>query len=352
MIQMKKKKKPVAVERGTSTKEKSSGSGSSEWSNSEDDSTKKTPNIDIVIKDKTSNDADIQRALDESKAEERMREKAIREQEEREIQMAVKLSLADDKKIVSRTQVEKKTQVTPVSADTDTTSEVRQLAGQQLTEAINAFTQGRFVQAGHDIKNAVGTLVKQPKAHQTFQQEIAYSVPYCQAINFLIELQRLQSLMLYEQMGLVSKFLCEIPVPNNNHRLILFRIALKTNFQLGNFETSGRLMQMMAAIPGLPETEILKKMYSKCEEEKFVDHSKPVNSAPKICYKTLRLIITDTFDLCDFCASSYRSSVTQQCIFCLYPVKPVSMAAFLQAQAQAQAMAQAAMAQQGAEKKV
>jgi len=220
--------------------------------------------------------------------------------------------------------------------------EVKTSAGQHLTEAMNLFSLGKFVQASPEIQKAIHTLVKYPKGYQIFQQEIFFSVAYHQAIHFLIELQRLQSLLLFEQMGLVSKFLCEIPV-QVQHRLVLFRIALKTNFQLGNFETSGRLMQMMANIPGLPETEILKKMYGKCEEEKFVDHSKPMNPSPKLCFKTLRLIITDFFDICEFCGASFRPGLEKQCVFCLSTLKGISMDAYLKAQAQAaqQAMTQA-----------
>jgi len=218
--------------------------------------------------------------------------------------------------------------------------EIKVLAGQYLTEAINSFSVGKFVQAVPEIQKAIHSLAKFPKGYQIFQQEIFFSVTYYQAIHFLIELQRLQSLMLYEQMGLVSKFLCDIPI-QIPHRLILFRIALKTNFQLGNFETSGKLMQMMAGIPGLPETEVLKKMFTKCEDEKFAEHSKPTITSPKLCYKTLRLIITDTFDMCEFCGASYRPGLEKQCVFCLSILKPISMAAFLQAQAQAvQAMTQ------------
>jgi len=279
---------------------------------------------------------DIQKAIDESAAEEKIRQKALREQEERELEIALQLSLADNKKSnIASLATSNPTQKVSSSED-----DIKQLAGQYLQEAMNSFSMGKFVQSVPEIQKAIHTLAKHPKGHQTFPQEILFSVAYYQAIHFLIEMQRLQSLSLYEQMGLVSKFLCEIPV-QVPHRLILFRIALKTNFQLGNFETAGRLMQMMAAIPGLPETEVLKKMYTKCEEEKFVEHSRPINPSPKLCFKSLRLIITDTFDLCEFCGSSFRPGLDKQCIFCVSPLKNFSVAAFLQAQAQAQAQSQA-----------
>jgi len=287
-------------------------------------------------------DDDIQRAIDESAALERMRQKDLREQEERELALALQLSLSNSGSNQSKTGGP--TQPAKVSSDDD----VKISAGQFLQDAMNSFASGKFVQAVPEIQKAITTLAKHPKGYQTFAQEILFSVAYYQAIHFLIELQRLQSLTLYEQMGLVSKFLCEIPV-QVPHRLILFRIALKTNFQLGNFETAGRLMQMMAALPGLPETEVLKKMYTKCEEEKFVEHSRPMNPSPKLCFKSLRLIITDTFDLCEYCGSSFRPGLEKQCVFCLSPLKNFSLAAYLQAQAQAaaQAQAQAQAATQG-----
>jgi len=227
---------------------------------------------------------------------------------------------------------------------TDEGTDVKQLAGQRLQEALGNFAQGLFIQAIPEIQQAIALLVKQPKGHLTYQQEVQFSAWYYQAIVFLIELQRLQSLALFEQMSLVAKFLCELPI-QLNHRLTLVRIALKINFQLGNFETSGRLMQMMAAIPGLPETETLKKMFTKCEEEKFVEHSRPLQQSPKICFRTFRLILTDPFDGCDFCGASFRPGGPQACIFCNYPLKQQSITAFLQAQAAAaQAAAQAAQA--------
>jgi len=225
-----------------------------------------------------------------------------------------------------------------VSADDD----VKQSAGQHLNEALVLLNSGRFQQAIPEIQQAIATLVKQPKGHQTYKQEIQFSAWYYQAIHFLVELQRLQSCALFEQMGLVSRVMCDLPI-QLQHRIILVRIALKINFHLGNFETSGRLMQMMATIPGLPETETLKKMFAKCEEEKFVEHSRPLQQSPKMCYRTFRFILTDGYDGCDFCGASFRPGGAQACNFCNSPLKPQSIKAFLQAQATAaQAAAQMA----------
>lgn len=60
-------------------------------------------------------------------------------------------------------------------------------------------------------------------------------------------MQRLQTQQLYCQMALVSKYLAAIPL-QDQHRLNHIRIALKLNFQIGNFKTSLQLLQVKLLI--------------------------------------------------------------------------------------------------------
>jgi len=69
---------------------------SESWSSSEEKN--KKPKIEIVIKDKPTGkmDEDIQRAMEESTID-IVKQKSLKEQEDRELEMALQLSLADKK---------------------------------------------------------------------------------------------------------------------------------------------------------------------------------------------------------------------------------------------------------------
>jgi len=174
------------------------------------------------------------------------------------------------------------------------------------------------MQAIPEVQQAIAALVKQPKGHETHKAELEFASYYYQATHFLLELQRLQALKLYQQMGLVSRFLADIPVPGA-HRVATYRIALKINFQLGNFGIVGRLLrELLGGGLQLPEMEILNKMLEECQKHNFEDKCVPLKSSSRICFKTLRLILTPTCDFCKFCKATFRPGLGPKCSFCVF----------------------------------
>jgi len=200
---------------------------------------------------------------------------------------------------------------------------IKQAAAQHFHAASTNLDQGRFSQSIPEVQQAIAVLVKQPKGHENFKAELEFAAYYYQATHFLIELQRLQALKLYQQMGLVSRFLADIPVPGT-HRVATYRIALKLNFQLGNFGIVGRLLrELLAGGLQLPEMEILKKMFDECQKHNFEDKCVPVKNSNRICFKTLRLIITPTCDFCKFCKATFRPGIGAKCSFCNFDLANV-----------------------------
>jgi len=114
----------------------------------------------------------------------------------------------------------------------------------------------------------------------------------------------------------------DIPVPGA-HRVATYRIAIKLNFQLGNFGVVGKLLKDLLGGVQLPEMEILKKMYDECQKYNFEDKCVPIKPANRICFKTLRLIQTPTCNFCNFCKATFRPEVGSKCVFCNFDVATV-----------------------------
>eukprot|EP01125_Pyxidicula_operculata_P004791 TRINITY_DN1788_c2_g1_i1.p2 TRINITY_DN1788_c2_g1~~TRINITY_DN1788_c2_g1_i1.p2 ORF type:complete len:270 (-),score=66.35 TRINITY_DN1788_c2_g1_i1:1151-1960(-) len=261
----------------------------------------------------------------------------------------MKLSVMDRQQQQQQQQQHKPT---TTSTDSDISSSkqspdaaVAAAAGQHFNAGSAYLLQGLFLQGQSEMNNTIDLLLSTSSStsssattttnpYVTYQQELQFAVFYKKILTFLIELQRLQTLKLYQQMALVSKHLVQITtsvIP----QISLFRIALKINFLVGNFTTSAQLIQLMATME-LPEKEkeLLKSMYDECINQQFVEKSEPLKPSPKLCFQTFRLIVTDAFDECEFCASSFRPQCVTRCTFCHYTLKRQSLSALLQQQQQ------------------
>lgn len=89
-------------------------------------------------------------------------------------------------------------------------------------------------------------LDENPQAYAQLKDELYFACLYAQACAGLVEMKRLRSLNLWHQMALVaSKLGLDLPLPPE-HRIPLIRVAIKSNFYLGNFTTTANLLRVLA----------------------------------------------------------------------------------------------------------
>jgi len=113
--------------------------------------------------------------------------------------------------------------------------------------------------------------------------------------------------------------ICDIPI-HPQHRLIIWRAAIKTNFLIGNFQTANNLINFLLPIPGLPEQPILLRMQEKCKQENFKEtHSPyPTKAVYPMCFQTGRLIKYGKCYMCTVCNATFHPSFRKTlCSFCL-----------------------------------
>lgn len=203
--------------------------------------------------------------------------------------------------------------VTPEQIET-----FKQKVGVSVNTALSLVDQGQFMQSHAEFMNAIASMVSFDKnSYSILSEYILFSVVYAQASKFLLELQRLQFEKLYKQMALVSKFLIDIPV-QPNHQLTNYHIAIRLNFQIGNFETAAKIIAALENKFGEQPEELYSGMLKTAEEHQFQNKSIPMNStdSSKFCFQTMRLIHESNYSKCSFCSATYRVHLLQNCVYC------------------------------------
>jgi len=183
-----------------------------------------------------------------------------------------------------------------------------------LNKGFSCVDRGEFFDANSVFMQAIAQLVNFDKnAYMTFAQEILFTVRYAQASHFLYEMQRLKNEKLYRQMALIAKYVGDLTL-QPQHQLINMRIAIRINFQVGNFYTAARFINLIS----LPEKEQYSEILKAAEEKDYKDLC-VLKDAPDyivLCYLTMRVIHGSSYSKCSFCAATFRAQSLSNCIFC------------------------------------
>eukprot|EP01128_Nolandella_sp_AFSM9_P006990 TRINITY_DN3717_c0_g1_i1.p1 TRINITY_DN3717_c0_g1~~TRINITY_DN3717_c0_g1_i1.p1 ORF type:complete len:437 (-),score=85.89 TRINITY_DN3717_c0_g1_i1:97-1407(-) len=292
---------------------------SESWTSSEDQPKKKKFSVEIAPK-----------STAPSKKKKKTRTRDVSKlTEEQQIAIAIEQSQVEEAKRLSKLQNSKDETAMRVAvkrSKTDTSvsddlAQAKEDCWQFLQQGIALLDQGQYESSLPLFTQSIGALVKLPNAHQTFTSELTFAAAYFQAGSFLLEMQRLLGAGFAKQMGVISARLAELEV-QPNHRLIHARLAIKINFQLGNFGICSKLLQLL--IPaGLPEVEVLQTMLEECEKQGNMNHAVPTEGT-RLCHKTFRTIRTRTFAGCQFCKAIYRPHIFPLCSYCNFELMETS----------------------------
>jgi len=176
--------------------------------------------------------------------------------------------------------------------------------------------QGQFSEALKELDSGITVLLKSSDPYQQYGSHIQYISQYYKAVHLLQLVQKFKDQKMYKQAAWILTQIYELDLAFE-HRLTILRSAIITNFQIGNFSTAARFIQIIITT-GIPDITIYQTALEKCKEENFKECYSPYTDGVKpMCYKTGRLINDNSYVICPFCNAFYHQFAdVSKCKFC------------------------------------
>jgi len=178
---------------------------------------------------------------------------------------------------------------------------------------------GEFDNAIPNLEKAQSILITDPKAYDDYKSEIYFISIYYQAIHLFTIIQKFKEQRLYKQMAWILSKMYNIPL-QSNHRILIIQSAIKTNFILGNFNTTATLGKVVAEVLPAQESQLVQRALEKCKEENYRESYSPYPNPEvplPICYQTGRVIKTSKYNHCVFCKANFQKNLDlKECKFC------------------------------------